>query len=76
MEDSSYARVVGFSAGSWNDISTPEMHAGWSDNKVTEISIPLSDIGNPDMDLIAWGQWQRCRKRLGSIPNEQFILTV
>ena len=47
VEDSSYARVVGFSAGSWNDISTPEMHAGWSDNKVTEISIPLSDLGNP-----------------------------
>ena len=59
VEDSSYARVVGYSAGQWVDISTPEMHAGWSDNKVTEISIPLSDIGNPaHMDLIAWGQWQ------------------
>ena len=59
VEDSSYARVVGFSAGGWNDISTPEMHAGWSDNKVTEISIPLSDLGNPShMDIVAWGQWQ------------------
>ena len=58
VEDSSYARVVEFSAGGWSDVSTPDVHAGCIDNKVTEISIP-SDIGNPvHMDLIAWGQWQ------------------
>ena len=46
FEDSSYARVVGFSAGQWVDISTPEMHADGADNNVTEISISLSDM-NP-----------------------------
>ncbi len=74
IEDSSYARVVGFSGGQWNDISSPELHAGWNDNQNTELSIPFSDIGNPThFDLIAWGQWQNAGNVWAAFPmNNSF----
>ncbi|RJU88909.1 MAG: hypothetical protein DWC02_00940 [Candidatus Poseidoniales archaeon] len=59
VEDSSYASIIEFNGMQWDDLAAPEIHAGWSDNKVTELSIPLVEIGNPShLELISWGQWQ------------------
>ena len=59
VEDSSYSMVISHSSSQWQDVTQPDIHAGWSDNKLTEISIPLSDLGNPEhIDIMAWAQWQ------------------
>ena len=48
LEDSSYNRMITFDGTSWQDQATViEAYTGWADNKVTEISIPWSSIGNP-----------------------------
>ena len=55
VEDSSYSMVISHSSSQWQDVTQPDIHAGWSDNKLTEISIPLSDLGNPEhIDIMAW----------------------
>ncbi|NPA74767.1 MAG: extracellular solute-binding protein [Euryarchaeota archaeon] len=46
----------------WTDISasyTGANYIGWSQNKVTEIEIPRSEIGNPtSVDVIIFAQWE------------------
>lgn len=61
LEDSSYSSLQSYNGSGWADgeqsgIST---FVGWADNKVTEISIPWSNLGSPtSLDILAWAQWQ------------------
>ena len=74
VEDSTYAKIIGFNGTQWNDLADPEIYAGHSENKITELSIPLSDIGNPShMELISWAQWQTAGNVWATFPmNNSF----
>ena len=59
LEDSSYGEVISYNGASWNDTGNVENYTGWTDNKITEIAIPLSLIGSPQkIDIVVWAQWQ------------------
>ena len=59
LEDSNYAKVISYDGDSWVDIHTPINFTGYESNMVTEISIPLSVLGSPELlEVISWAQWQ------------------
>ena len=61
IEDSSYHELVEWNGTSWSVIESDdaEMHVGWSGNKISEIKLPLSYLGNPtNISFLVWAQWQ------------------
>ena len=61
LEDSSYSSLQSHNGSGWDDgeQSGISVFVGWADNKVTEISIPWSNLGSPtSLEVLAWAQWQ------------------
>lgn len=59
LEDSTYIRLISYDGSSWQEAGIVENYTGWADNKITELSIPFSSIGNPtNLDVMLWAQWQ------------------
>ncbi len=49
LEDGSYYTLKYWNGTEWRDTSfTGDVYAGWEGNGITEIRIPLQDIGNPE----------------------------
>ena len=70
LEDDSYFRLISYDGSAWADSShVVDIYSGWSDNKVTEFTIPWAEIGTPtSLDVIVYAQWQRPRQCLGFVP--------
>ena len=64
--------MITFDGTSWQDQATViEAYTGWADNKVTEISIPWSSIGNPtSFQFMVYSQWQNEGNVWASFPIE------
>ncbi len=60
LEDDSYFRLIAYDGTSWVESSAVvDLYAGWSGNKVTEFSIPWSELGSPtSLDVVMYAQWQ------------------
>ena len=60
LEDSSYNSMLTFDGSTWEDQTTSlDIYTGWSDNKVTELSIPWASIGNPtSFQFMEYAQYQ------------------
>ena len=72
LEDSSYFRLVRYNGTDWVEGNQEglEAYVGHSSNKITEISIPWSNIGNPtSLDLVAWAQWEGAGNVWSSFPQ-------
>ncbi len=61
LEDSSYFSLQKFENSLWSDGTQDGItsYIGYSENQITEITIPWQNLGNPtSIDIIAWAQWQ------------------
>ena len=62
IEDGNYHEFVEWNGSSWEDVTNSvdiEMFIGFQYNKITEIKIPLNNIGDPtNISFIGWSQWQ------------------
>jgi len=55
----------------WTEITySGKNYIGWTENRVTEVEIPLSDIGNPsEIDLVIFAQWESEDRVWASFPT-------
>jgi len=77
MEGSDYFDLRHFSVDSWQTVkdhtgfAANTVYIGWAENPVTEITIPLSDLGNPSsVDLVAFAQWEDANNIWASFPTD------
>lgn len=82
LEDSNYHAIFAEQDGIWqttheentamNSHTFPgERYIGWSENKISEISIPWDAIGSPtSVDFVIWAQWQDQGNVWTSFPSE------
>ena len=72
LEDSSYYRLVTYDGFSWIEGNQTgiETYIGHSENKLTEVSIPWTNIGSPNsFDIFGWAQWQEYGNVWTSFPE-------
>ena len=82
LEDSNYHAIFAEQDGIWqttheentamNSHTFPgERYIGWSENMITEISIPWDAIGSPtSVDFVIWAQWQDQGNVWTSFPSQ------
>ena len=72
LEDDSYFRLIAYDGTSWVESSTVvDLYAGWSGNKVTEFSLPWSELGSPtSLDVMMYAQWQNEGNVWASFPEQ------
>ena len=72
LEDDSYFRLISYDGSAWADSShVVDIYSGWSDNKVTEFTIPWAEIGTPtSLDVIVYAQWQDQGNVWASFPSQ------
>ena len=73
LEDSSYFRLLSWNGTSWaeGEQNGIETWIGWDENRTSEISIPLLNIGSPtSLGLLAWAQWQDAGNVWTSFPQQ------
>ena len=72
LEDDSYFRLIAYDGTSWVESSTVvDLYAGWSGNKVTEFSLPWSELGSPtSLDVMMYAQWQNEGNVWTSFPEQ------
>jgi len=73
LEDTNYFRLMSWNGTSWaeGEQAGIESWIGWDENRVTEISIPLQNIGSPvSLGFLAWAQWQDAGNVWTSFPQQ------
>ena len=72
LEDDSYFRLIAYDGTSWVESSTVvDLYAGWNGNKVTEFSLPWSELGSPtSLDVMMYAQWQNEGNVWTSFPEQ------
>ena len=72
LEDDSYFRLIAYDGTSWVESSTVvDLYAGWNGNKVTEFSLPWSELGSPtSLDVMMYAQWQNEGNVWSSFPEQ------